>query len=93
MQSAGVMVGCVRYKCRNSTVSEKTVALVINEMEAAVVLEQVSDVEAVAATEVPSGACGGLVVDDDLATKGADGSGVVIEGVLKFPRLTGRGRW
>ena len=35
----------------------------VDKMEAAVVLGRVSDVEAVAATEVPSGAWGGLVVD------------------------------
>ena len=58
----------------------------VNEMEASIVLGRVSDVIAGVATEVPSGSYGGLVVDDDSATKGADGSGVVIEGAVEvFP--------
>ena len=55
-------------------------------MEAAVVFGSVSNVEAAAAAEIPSGTCGCLVVDEDAATKGADGSGTIVEGAVEvFP--------
>ena len=58
----------------------------VNKMEAVILLGRVSNVEADAVTQVPSGMCGGLVADEDSATEGVNRSGVVIEGVVEvFP--------
>ena len=55
----------------------------VDEMKAAVVFGGVADVEAVAAAEIPSGACGWFVVDEDAATEGADGGGIIVEGAVE----------
>ena len=44
------------------------------------------DVEAVAGAEGPGGAGGGLVVDEDAASHGAEGGGIKVEGAIEvFP--------
>ena len=43
----------------------------------------VSNFESVVAAVVPRGTRGGLVVDEDATTKGADGSGVIVEGAIE----------
>ena len=55
----------------------------VDKMKAAVVFGGVADVEAVAAAEIPSGACGWFVVDEDAATEGADGGGIIVEGAVE----------
>jgi hypothetical protein len=58
---------------------------------AAVVFEGDANVVTVSAVEVPGAADVGFVVDDDWATEGEDGVGVVIEGAVEmFP---GRDGW
>jgi len=58
----------------------------VNQMKAAVVFRIVADVEAVAAAEIRSGARGWLVVDEDAATEGANGSSIIVEGAVEvFP--------
>ena len=62
-------------------------------MEAAIVFESWADVEPVAATKGPGQAFVGVVVDDDRAATGADGSGIEVEGslVVEFPGRHVRG--
>ena len=51
----------------------------VDDLEAAVVLQGGADVEAVAGSEGPGGAGGGLVVDEYAASDGAEGRGVKVE--------------
>ena len=64
----------------------------VDNVEAAVVIEGGSDVEAIAATEGPGRACAGFVVDEDWAADEANGSDVKVEGgVVVFPSRHFRG--
>ena len=61
-------------------------------LEAAVVLQVRADVEAVTGAEGPGGAGGWLVVDEYVASDGAEGVGVEIEGAIEvFPSGSGGG--
>ena len=64
----------------------------IGYMEAAVVVECWTYVEAFAAVEVPRFSRGGLVVDYDWTPHGTDGCGIKIEGpIVVLPGRHGRG--
>ena len=64
----------------------------IGYMEAAVVVEGWTKVEAFAAAEVPIFSCGGLVVDYDWTLHGNNGCGIEFEGpILVLPVQHGRG--
>ena len=52
--------------------------------EGAIMMEGGTNVKTILAAEVPRGALGGLCMDKDAATKGANGSGIVIEGAIKI---------
>ena len=54
----------------------------VDDVEAAVVIEGRSDVEAISAAEGPGLACAGFVVYEDRSANGADGSGVKVEGAV-----------
>ena len=65
---------------------EKSFGGGVDDVEAAVVIEGGSNVEAIAAVKGPGLACAGFVVDEDWAANGADGSGVKVDGsVVGFP--------
>ena len=58
----------------------------VDDLEASVVLQGGADVEAIAGAEGPGGAGGGLVVDEYMASDGADGGDVEVEMVIEvFP--------
>ena len=58
----------------------------VDDLEAAVVLQGGADVEAVAGSEGPGGAGGGLVVDEYAASNGAERGRIKVEGVIEvFP--------
>ena len=64
----------------------------ISYMEAAVVVECWTNVEAFTAAEVPIFSYGGLVVDDECTTHGTDGYGIEVEGpTVVLPGQNGRG--
>ena len=54
-----------------------------NDLEAVVVFQGGADVEAIAGAEGPGGAAGGLVVYEYVASDGAKGSGVKVEGAIE----------
>ena len=54
--------------------------------EGAIMMEGGTNVKTIFAAEVPRGALAGLCMDKDAATKGANGSGIIIEGAVEiFP--------
>ena len=58
----------------------------VDDLEAAVVFQGGADVEAVAGVEGTGGAGGGLVVYEYVASDGAEGGGVKVEGLIEvFP--------
>ena len=70
----------------NRVREEKGFGSGFDDVEIAVVIEGWSDVEAIAAAEVPGLACAGFVVYEDGAVDEANGSSVKVEGaVVVFP--------
>ena len=64
----------------------------IGYMEAAVVIECRTNVEAFAAAEIPRFSCGGLVVYYDWKPHGTNGCDIEVEGtIVVFPGRHGRG--
>ena len=54
--------------------------------EGAIMMEGRTDVKTILAAEVPRSALAGLCMDKDAAAKGANGSGIIIEGAVEiFP--------
>ena len=73
----------IRVAKFNSVGKQKRFGLSIDNMKTSVVLEGRTDVEAVAAAEVPRFAGAGFVVDKNFAPSGADGSGIIVEGSIE----------
>jgi len=55
----------------------------VDDVEAAVVLGGVANIESIAASVIPGCTGRGLVVDEDATAQGADGGGVVVEGAVE----------
>ena len=56
----------------------------VDDVEAAVVLGGVANIESIAASVIPGCTGRGLVVDEDATAQGADGGGVVVEGAVEI---------
>ena len=64
----------------------------IDDLEAVVVVESGSNVEARASMESPGESRGGFVVDDDWTSHGAQQGGIIVEGSMEvFPGGKGQG--